>query len=133
MLTRRIQSVSGLLTATAIDDDDFEGNVLDPKWQVVTAGTGAALLINGYPNGVLRMRDSGAAGDNSSQISYGGLFNIYGSRFPDWISYVMLGVVAAASGARARAVAHNAGAYGAAGDWLGFEFAAAASPNWLIR
>ena len=116
--------------------DDFTNALLDEyKWTKGVAGTGTVLILvgDGEVDGAVRLRDSGAAGDNHAQISLGTNRCIQKARLSMYRAKVKISDIAVLHGARARIVLHKAGAFGAVGDYFGFEFDAGVLANWVLR
>jgi hypothetical protein len=116
--------------------DDFQGSVLSPDWTVTINGAGNVAMLVGaaaVDGGAVQLQDTGAAGANDAQISLGTNRFVRSALFPSFEARVALNSVLAGNGARVRCVLHNIGAFGAAGDWAGFEFNAAVNANWRAR
>jgi hypothetical protein len=117
--------------------EDFIGTVVDPMWTATLNGAGNINMLvgaNSVIGGAVRLQDTGAAGANDAALSLGtnrGISVLAG--LLGWVTNVRVGTVLAGNGTRVRAVMHNNGAYGAVGDWFGFEFDAAANANWRLK
>jgi hypothetical protein len=101
--------------------DDFQGTVLSPDWTTTINGAGnVAMLVgvNAVAGGAVQLQDTGAAG---------------AALVPSYEVRTALSNVTPANGTRTRAILHNAGAWGAVGNWFGFEFNAATSANWISK
>lgn len=115
---------------------DFNGTVLDPDFTVTINGAGSVAMLVGaasVANGAALLRDTGAAGANDAQISFGTNRFISPALFPTYETRIAVTPIAGANGLRARAILHNAGAFGAVGNWIGLEFNAAVNANWRAR
>lgn len=116
--------------------DDFTNSLLDVyKWTVTAAGAGTVVIpVNeGEVDGAVRLRDTGAAVDNSAQISLGTNRCIQKARLKIFRVRLKLGSIIAGNGVRVRVVLHHDGLFGAVGDWFGFEFDAVTSANWRLK
>jgi hypothetical protein len=115
---------------------DFNGTVLDPDFTVTLNGAGTVAELVGadsVPGGAARLRDTGGAGANDAQVSFGTNRFISPALFPTYKTRIAVTPVAGANGLRARAILHNAGAFNAVGNWIGLEFDAAFHANWRAR
>ena len=126
-------SIATLLRSRVFSFDEFDGSVLDPRWVATVAGTGSVNMVNGYRGGIVRLRDSGAAGANDAEIANGLFLQAAGAGFPIWAAAVQHGVIAAASGIRTQAGLRLAAvAFGGNGTYIGFAFdSAAVGANFL--
>ena len=105
-------------TAPAITGTKFVADI-------AAAGTVAAIAVAG---GVYRCRDSGAAGDNHAGVNQGGIQTV--SQAGHAILEARVAVATTAANTRCWAVMHNAGAFLAVGNWIGFTHSAPVNANW---
>ena len=130
-------AVGGFIGGSVHLYEDFIGTVVDPMWTTTINGAGNVSMLvgaNSVLGGAVRLQDTGVVGANDAQLSLGTnrSLSVPGG-FLGSVANVRVGTVLAGNGARVRAILHNAGAYGAVGDWFGFEFNAAANPNWRFK
>lgn len=131
-----ISSGSTPTITTPMYFQDFCGTVLNPDFTVTLNGAGSVAMLVGatsVANGVVTLNDTGVAGANDAQISMGTNRFVSPALFPTYETRAAVTPIAGANGLRARAILWNVGGYGAVGDWIGFEFSAAASANWRAK